>query len=1834
MNAIGIDNVGNARFCRCFRALSSGELEGLVDRWARRCQWADPFPPCEQLASVVSSWQPTRERVFETDDPVERWRLAHDLHVELLERLGYEPTLEAAPVGGRTSNRVIPTIGRFTRGGRPWLWIVEAPPLLDEGTDCFEHDILLEQLAATPSHRELSRHSTDPAPDELLPWDEARDRPTSWKTVFERWLPPMELPPRWVLLLAGDDVVLFEPDAWHRESHLHVDLQTIVDRDDPSTLRIVAALLHREALDPDRGLPLLDRLAIESRDRDRSSAARLEERTREAVEHVGRELLQSLRSCEEHSRPETDRSEDVADWLVEDGLTLVYRLFALLRAKARGMGDELASLRVVAEPETSEGSTSSEIQGQLREHFDWAREHLEGLEKDIGARGAGEADDAATDFFGVLSLPDRLFEPEAFHLLDDVSLDDSVLREVVRLVSTRESGEPLSYDALGSHGLGLVADRLLDYAGFVADEPLCEVRVPEEASPSETRSGFVPESEIERYDAAIVRDPEGQPVVHEEGCFLFRETTRRDEGEPPVETSTDREEGSGRPESDDVERPGVPVEPENTSEITGGESLGGETVARIAPMADREESPASSSTDGVDAETGVADRESADLSETADDWGGGEALGDSASSSTMLEGEASPTLSGAEADDVSDVEDSDGMLAGGPSPTLHGPTTSGRVDSGADWSEPEVSDPVDTAGDAPPRGFESRSIPSDTDVPSKISLSVSTSSGSMEGSADASAVLEPAANGAAAAPGEADAPDEPRDASSGEKEAAESSAPSHPEPDLDAPETDMPADDEAAPSMQAVEASSDTSSDGGDVHSRPESDDDTEAPKAACLRGTGSSVVEIDDAEGASRPDVVAPRASRFGALRNVLDQVAAGRRQPATIADRLGGDVGSIRAYLELAGWLGLVETEPRASGATPTVREPVRATRLGRRFVGDPDASREIARRQMESTPLMRAVRRRDEWPERAGVAVAAVLLERTDMGVDTIRSRAERAARLLDQLGLPRGASSEHDVEIPEARTLPVDLIGPPGMLRSTLDDHAIETIDDLMALDVESLESLDGVGPEKARSLRNLRERVDDVLEIGDDPSPDPLAAAVVDAWIEAGWDGRERLDDVELEMPTGLARTFEETGIERLEQVAGVIAHMELAELPGVDASTVSSWREQLELLASEGWETHRFGPRGRPETISALIDRCRGEIEPRTWRILRCRLADGATWKSIGDREDLSDTRVRQIATRTIETWSERYGDLARDLTRPIRRLLDGETPGLVYRKRMRRLIGTDDPLLVAVVLRIAGVDEAVVWEGDFVRTADVSEIESTLESIEARCGETHRLFLERDDVLRFADQVGLDMEVDALEALLRIGSEAAFDRRGRLHNPRATLVDRAAEALRGVQQTLRVDAWLERFDRTHAADGDSLDVESLRTLARRHPLVYEAEGGEYVHRDTLPLDESTLLAVERRCLNELRGKEHGVSPRWMLEQLEATELGTGGRLAPLDSGLLGRMLLRHDNVGTSIEGHNVTWTPTHAYDDVPLAARLERMLEAAGATMSVRELVECFPEALRIPTEMVSLSLSEIDGAIRLGDGWIHARVLGLNDDQRARVDDAIEATLTDPADVLLGPDNGDEPAVESYASVAETLRNDETLAPVAETAETDEREWRDVVAALVDAEPSFVVGPDPLVARRDTVEAQQIDLDDDADLLDRAIAETVAATYPSYPREIAARMRGELDVESLDVDLEARLETLQRTGPLGRVTPGLYFPEDVPDDMLFERLEHIDRDLAEVTERSDLEALPSSELWVLARFLHETSRLLKAKQVLDVLADRDDPDEAWLECLEEVRSTIQEML
>ena len=167
----------------------------------------------------------------------------------------------------------------------------------------------------------------------------------SWGEAVGRLLRE-EDSPRWVLLLSGTLIYLFDRSTFSQGRWLGFDLDDAFGRKDAASFEAIAALLSAETLCPDGESTsvLHDTLEGQSHKFTHGVSAKLQSAVRRAIEEVcngwvdyRRERKLSYRMLAEHEPAlPGGRREVTADQLRNEALVFVYRILFCLYAEARG----------------------------------------------------------------------------------------------------------------------------------------------------------------------------------------------------------------------------------------------------------------------------------------------------------------------------------------------------------------------------------------------------------------------------------------------------------------------------------------------------------------------------------------------------------------------------------------------------------------------------------------------------------------------------------------------------------------------------------------------------------------------------------------------------------------------------------------------------------------------------------------------------------------------------------------------------------------------------------------------------------------------------------------------------------------------------------------------------------------------------------------------------------------------------------------------------------------------------------------------------------------------------------------------------------------------------------------------------------------------------------------------------------------------------------------------------------------------------------------------------------------------------------------------------------
>jgi hypothetical protein len=480
-----IQNVGEYYSAHYLAEQFPKDIAEQVKAWKEKGSQSIP----RRLGSLADNYFRAKAQALELPDPQRRVKGAGEAlagwHGQLLTALGY--TLEPSLLELDGENRSLPVQLRLHRHNQPWLAVCAAPFCLSDGDQA-------EEALELPVTTTVAAAGAAPLLETI--WEKAI------ATLFKQ-----EDRPRWVLLLAGSRVYLFDAHTHAQGRWLYVDLEDAFARKQARTFEAIAALLARETLAPDgeSDAVLHERLREGSQKSAHGVSAKLQAAVRQAIALIANGWVEARRSQNlgyrqlgEREDPLPNGTREVtAEQLRHEALVTVYRILFCLYAEARGgelgilpitdtvyrLGYSIEALRDLAD--RGEPGTASENGGYYAEHLNrlfrlihqgfhpeaetgraaaaqapWREGipvqgdlfggptqlnlFLEGGTR-MGAVRRGVSATGLTRTFVVQPLTATLFAPEATPLLNRVRLTNRVLHLVVRALSlgTGERGKQI-----------------------------------------------------------------------------------------------------------------------------------------------------------------------------------------------------------------------------------------------------------------------------------------------------------------------------------------------------------------------------------------------------------------------------------------------------------------------------------------------------------------------------------------------------------------------------------------------------------------------------------------------------------------------------------------------------------------------------------------------------------------------------------------------------------------------------------------------------------------------------------------------------------------------------------------------------------------------------------------------------------------------------------------------------------------------------------------------------------------------------------------------------------------------------------------------------------------------------------------------------------------------------------------------------------------------------------------------------------------------------------------------------------------------------------------------
>lgn len=497
-------------------AIFEQDLTAHLKTWSEEFAESDHLPH-ERLGALRRDFFQLHEQIRKAKNSSEVYKLSLPFVQKVLNVLGFDCNSRLKD----TETAAVPIVAEVVRGdGSPYLWAIAVAGVPEDGNDPLHQSFLPQQYV-----------------DELNPVKHLLDM--DLETIIAKEIYASPEPPRWILALQYNRIMLIDRSKWSDKRLLSFDLAEILNRRETSTLKAAAVLLHKSSLCPESGNSLLDTLDENSHKHAFAVSEDLKYAAREAVELIGNEAIWYIREVQKkavYTRPE------LAKQLSGEALRYLYRLLFLFYLEARAeklgtipmkneaykTGYSLESLRELEmvpllTPEAKDGYFFDESITLLFSMISDGVHPSDQSELDFGGK-------PLHDEFSIDKIESHLFDVTKTPLLHTVKLRNSVWQQIIQLLSLsrEQSGRNrrrgrVSYAQLGIIQLGAVYEGLLSYRGFFAENDLYEVQKAGENWNPLNQAFFVTAEQLTEYaDNERVYDENGNLRKYHKGTFIYR----------------------------------------------------------------------------------------------------------------------------------------------------------------------------------------------------------------------------------------------------------------------------------------------------------------------------------------------------------------------------------------------------------------------------------------------------------------------------------------------------------------------------------------------------------------------------------------------------------------------------------------------------------------------------------------------------------------------------------------------------------------------------------------------------------------------------------------------------------------------------------------------------------------------------------------------------------------------------------------------------------------------------------------------------------------------------------------------------------------------------------------------------------------------------------------------------------------------------------------------------------------------------------------------------------------------------------------------------------------
>ncbi len=590
-----------------------------------------------------------------------------------------------------------------------------------------------------------------------------------------------------------------------------------------------------------------------------------------------------------------------------------------------------------------------------------------------------------------------------------------------------------------------------------------------------------------------------------------------------------------------------------------------------------------------------------------------------------------------------------------------------------------------------------------------------------------------------------------------------------------------------------------------------------------------------------------------------------------------------------------------------------------------------------------------------------------------------------------------------------SMDVHLLAPPSLILNTLEHFGIETLQDLLNLDMERVAARRGVGTSKFDALTELIERAEAMLEA----EPDEVRAVgasqptLLDELVAAGIDPDQPWTRVLVHLKTRTRNLLTHSDIYTLRDLVVRFEADTLTRIAGFGETSKARVGTELDRLILLGEQAYIWGEETPPQTAAGAIAYIISTFEgTEDHPILTMRYDEGATLEEIGEEMGLSRERIRQRLERALERSTHRYGGaLGEFLIQLIARLKRCPvlTRAQVFALPQCEALGEGRLVLATELVQVAA---RWVRDGAFLTCYEPHEWEDVWSTIRAHLSDCAQDIVPPAQLALWTESFDWEVDADDIAELIAARWGVSRGPEGGVVNPWMASSELYAEVVRRIGEPVEISALGEVIQRQLNLERPPTERQIYLGLTRATQ-IYSVGRGVYAHADGLSVDTDALDALADRAIEELRGTTHAVSTAALLDTLSDEQ---DDEVAEQVSAMLLRdVMSRHPRIkvfqSTDMVAHLDSFQGTRRTHEDHVTEILATAMEA----MTAAQVCEAMPEHVSFHEGAIYMALQSAPEILSLGHAtFMHQGSIGLTE---ALLNDVVARALDRLRDVHPAP-------------------------------------------------------------------------------------------------------------------------------------------------------------------------------------------------------------------------------